>query len=110
MKKFFGVFVIGGLIVVGLAVFFINKQSEVNKKEFQRELAMAKQKTAEAETGLRTSGDAKEYVRDQNEVLKRYRAELDKLGKKNKNILDVDAEKRKFGEEDEKSKKPLSAD
>lgn len=108
MKKFFSLFVIGGLILVALAVFFINHQSELQKKEFQKELGDVKRKFGESQAPLRSSGEPAEYARDQNELLRRYKSEIERLGKKNKDLLDVEAERRRFAEADEK--KPLGPD
>src|SRR6187551_3760678 len=110
MKKFFSLFVIGGLLLVALAVFFINHQSELSKKEFLRELSDVKRKFGESQAPVRSAqgGDPKDYARDQNEILKRYFGEIERLGKKNKDILDVDAETKKWAELDEK--KAPSAD
>jgi hypothetical protein len=108
MKKFFSIFVIAGLVLVVLAVFFISHQSDVNKKEVTRQLAVVRQKFSEMEAPLRASGQPSEYARDQNEISKRYQGELDKLGKKFPEVLDVDHEKKEFVKNDEK--KPPTAE
>ena len=108
MKKFFSLFVIAGLAVVGLVVFYLNHHSEMKAKEFKEKLASTRQKYAEKSAGLRSSGTPNEYVRDQNELLKAYKADLEKLAKLDESVLDVDHEKKKFAEADEK--KPPSAE
>lgn len=108
MKKYFSLFVIAGLLVIGGVAFFLSSQAELNKKEFERELAVAKQKFSESHTQLRSGADPKAYSRDVVELFKKYKAELEKLSKREKSILDVDAEKKKWVEQDEK--KPLNAE
>jgi hypothetical protein len=106
MKKYFSLFVIAGLILVGVVAFFLHSQAELNKKEFQRDLAVVKEKFGESIRPLTSSGDPAAYTHEMNELLKRYKGELDKLASRNREILDLDAEKHKFEEAD--AKKPPS--
>lgn len=108
MKKFFSLFVIAGLAVVALVIFYLNHHSEMKAKEFKEKLASVRQKYGEKSAGLRSTGTPNEYVRDQNEMLKTYKGELEKLAKLDESILDPDAEKKKFAVADEK--KPPSAE
>jgi hypothetical protein len=108
MKKFFSLFVIAGLAVVGLVIFYLNHHSEMKAKEFKEKLATTRQKYAERSAGLRSNGTPNEYVRDQNELLKTYKGELEKLAKLDESVLDPEAEKKKFAVSDEK--KPPSAE
>lgn len=108
MKKFFSLFVIAGLLLIGGVAFFLNSQAELNKKEMERELAQAKQKFSESHASMRSTPDAKTYAHDAVEIFKKYRSDLEKVAKRDKSLLDLDAEKKKWAEQDEK--KPVSAD
>ena len=108
MKKYFSLFVIAGLVLVGVVAFFLRSQADVNKKEFQRDLAGIKAKFADSMRPLTSSGDPQQYAHEMNSLLKIYKGELDKLATRNREILDVDAEKRKFEETD--AKKPPSTE
>ncbi len=102
MRKYFSLFVIAGLLLVGVVAFFLHSQNELNKKEIARDLAATKQKFGESLRPLLNSGDPAAYVRDVNDLLKRYKGEIDALGKRNKDLADLDAKKKEWAESDEK--------
>jgi len=108
MKKYFSLFVIAGLLLVGVVAYFLHSQAELNKKEFQRDLAVVKQKFDESIRPLASSGDPQQYAHEMNTLLKNYKGEIDKLAARNHELLDLDAEKKKFEESD--AKKPPSAE
>lgn len=102
MKKYFSLFVIAGLILVGAVAFFLHSQAEVNKREFQRDLAVTKEKFGESMRPLTSSGDPAQYAHEMNSLLKNYKAEIEKLAARNHDIVDPEAEKKKFEEADAK--------
>jgi len=102
MKKFFSLFVIAGVAIIGLVVFYLNHHAEVREKEIKEKLAVAKKQFVEKETKLYVTGTPEEYVRDQNELMKSYKAQLQEIAKIDETILDLDAEKKKFAETDHK--------
>ena len=108
MKKFFSLFVIAGLAVVGLVIFYLNHHSETKAKEFKEKLVSVRAKYGEKSAALRTGGTPAEYVSDQNGMLKAYKEELSKLASLDASVLDPDHERKKFAESDEK--KPPSAE
>jgi hypothetical protein len=108
MKKFFSLFVIAGLALVGLVIFYLNHHSEMKAKEFKEKLAHTRSKYGEKSASLRSNGEPDDYVRDQNMMLKAYKDEIEKLAKLDESVLDVDAEKKKWTHTDEK--KPPSAE
>jgi hypothetical protein len=102
MKKFFSLFVIAGIAVIGLVVYYLNHHSEMKAKEVKESLAQLKKGFAEKEAPLRQTGTPDEYVKAQNEVMQGYKVGLEKLAKLDESVLDLDGEKKKFAEADEK--------
>jgi hypothetical protein len=94
--------VIAGVAVIGLVVFYLNHHSEMKAKELKEKLAVAKQKLGEKEGPLRAGGTPDEYARAQNEIMQGYKAELQTLAKIDESVLDLEHEKKKFAEADEK--------
>ena len=94
--------------MVGLVIFYLNHHSEMKAKEFKEKLVATRSKYAEKSAALRSNGTPNEYVRDQNELLRLNKGDLEKLAKLDDSVLDPEAEKKKFAIADEK--KPPSAE